>query len=93
MPLRELTLLRIAIADIFAFQLVFSRAEVAAADHRLASAQLPSRDQTHRSAPRTRHHGYKRVLSMTQRRLVFQDENRAGVHPFRDPFFQKLQVG
>ena len=55
--------------------------------------QLPARDQPHGSAARTRHDGHVRVLRMTQLGLVFQDENRSGVHSFGNPFFQKLQVG
>ena len=33
------------------------------------------------------------ILRMTELGLVFENENRSGVHFFGDPLFEKLQVG
>jgi hypothetical protein len=87
------TLLRTAVADVLASKLVLGGAEVAAADHGFHAAKLPTRYQSHRPAARARHDGDIGVLSISQRGLVFKDENRAGIHSLGDPFFQELQVG
>jgi hypothetical protein len=87
------TLLSLAKVDALAIQRVFCRAKVAAADHGLAAAQLASRDEPQGAAPWTGHNGYEWVLRMAQLGLVFQHENRSGIHSLGDPFFQKLQVG
>jgi hypothetical protein len=79
--------------DRLSIQPVFGRADFAAADHRLSAYELAARDEPHRPATRTGPHGDERVLRMTHTGLIFQDENRARVHSFGDPFFQKLQVG
>ena len=80
-------------ADVLPIQPVLGRADVTPADHRLAAAKLPPRDQPHGPAARAGHDGDERVLGMTQLRLILQDENRSRVHSFGNPFFQKLQVG
>jgi hypothetical protein len=79
--------------DRLSIQLVLGGANIAAADHVLSTAELAARDQSHGSAARTGHDGHKRILRMTHLRLVFQYENRSGVHSIGDPFFQKLQIG
>src|SRR6266567_7787915 len=88
-----LALLRITKTNVLAIKLIFGRAEVAAANHRLAAAKLPARDKPHGAATRARHDGYVRVLGMSKRGLVFKDEDRARIHSFGNPFFQELQIG
>src|SRR5216684_2742249 len=73
-------LLRITKTNVLAIKLILGRAEIAAANHRLAAAKLTARDQSHGPASRARHHGYVGVLSMSKRGLVFKDENRARIH-------------
>jgi hypothetical protein len=83
-------LLWISEANILAIQLIFGGARLSSAYHGFSAAQLPTRDESHRAAARTRHDGDKGVLSVTQFGLVFENENRSRVHSFGDPFFQKL---
>ncbi len=80
-------------ADVFAFQPVLRGAGVTAADHRLLFAKLATGDQSHGAAARAGHDGDVGILRVTELGLVFKKENRAGVHFFGDPFFEKLQVG
>ncbi len=91
--LHRSSLLRASEADILAVQPVLGRTDIAAADHRFPSIKLAARYQSQRAAPRARHHGYERILRVTHLGLVFQHENRSGVHSFRYPFFHELQVG
>jgi hypothetical protein len=90
---RSFALLRMTEADVLAFEAILRGAGVAAADHRFFFAKLAPGDQTHRPAPRTGHDCNVWILRMTKLGLVFEKENRAGVHLFGDPFFKELQVG
>ena len=80
-------------ADIFAFEPIFCRAGVASADHCFFFAELAARDQPHGAATGAGHDGYVWILRMAELGLVFEKENRSGVHFFWDPFFKELQVG
>jgi hypothetical protein len=86
----EVVLLRVAEANVLPIQFIFRRAHIAAADHDFSAAQLPTRDQTHGAASRTRHYGNEWILSMPQFALVLEDKHGSGVHSIGDPFFQKL---
>jgi hypothetical protein len=89
----QASLLKFSKADTLALQAILCRAEIASADHRLSSAELAAGDQPHGSATRTGHDGDKWVLGVTQLGLILQDKYRSRVHSFRNPFFEKLQVG
>jgi len=86
-------LLRFSELDILAFQFVFCGTQLAAADHGFAAAQLAARNQPNGPAARAGHDGHKRVLRMPQLGLILEEKHGSGVHPFRNPFFQELQVG
>jgi hypothetical protein len=63
-----------------------------AADHRLQTCALLPCNQPQRATRRTREDCPVRILRLTQLPRLLQEKQRARLHLFRDPYFQKVQL-
>jgi len=86
-------LLRFAVSDVLSEQLIFGRADIAAADDGFRATELAAGDESDGGAARTRHDGYVGILRVSELGLILEEKHGSGIHTFRDPFFQELQVG
>ena len=85
-------LVRLPVLDLISTQIIFRRANIGSADHRLQSPKLRSRYQPQRPAFRARQHRHKRIARIAHRRRILQHKERSWFHLFRYPLVQHLKI-
>lgn len=81
-----------AISNVLAFEKVLSGTLFGAADHGFEAGALLTGDETEASAGGTGEDCPEGIICFSRFFLVFEQEQGAGLHLFRYPHFEKIQL-